>query len=105
MSDRREWSFARGKVDGERGCRVCGSRANVEAAHTIGRKHDPPAGPFRAVRIVLPDDIVPLCRDHHQAYDKHELDLLPYLTHEEQASAVKHVGIVSAMRRLTSSRT
>lgn len=93
MAARRDWSFARAKVDDERCCRVCQSRDHVEAAHTIGRKYDGP--------IVDSRDIVPLCRTHHTAYDKHELDLLPYLTHEEQTAAVSHVGIVSAMRRLT----
>jgi predicted restriction endonuclease len=92
----RDWQFARAKVDYERGCRVCGSRSNVEAAHTIGRKHDG--------AVVDADDIVPLCREHHQLYDRHELDLLPYLTHAEQAAAVAHVGIESARRRLTSTR-
>lgn len=93
----RDWSAARGKVDSERGCRVCSSREHVEAAHTIGRAHDG--------AVVKPSDIVPLCTKHHMLYDAHRLDLLPYLTHEEQASAVGHVGIVSALRRLTSTRS
>lgn len=93
----RDWAAARAKVDDERDCRVCESREHVEAAHTIGRVHDS--------AVVNPQDIVPLCTKHHMLYDAHRLDLLPYLTHEEQAAAVSHVGIVSAMRRLTSSRT
>lgn len=97
----RDWTFARGKVEYERGCRVCGSRVHVEAAHTIGREHDAPPD-SKGVRLVASDDIVPLCRTHHAEYDSRRLDLLPYLTHEEQASAVAHVGIVSALRRLTS---
>lgn len=96
---RRDWSFARAKIDSERCCRVCQSRDHVEAAHTIGRKYD--GATSSGVLVVIPHDVVPLCREHHSAYDKHELDLLPYLTHEEQAAAVSHVGIVSAMRRLT----
>lgn len=95
---KRDWTNARAKVETERGCRICGSRELVEAAHTIARRHDADDG------LVDPDDIVPLCQTHHQSYDKHELDLLPYLTHVEQAAAVSHVGIVSAMRRLTSTR-
>lgn len=106
---RRNWEYARAKVDSERGCRVCGSRERVEAAHTIGRKYDRISGIFGGdgpgpTVTVNPDDVVPLCQTHHGEYDKHELDLLPYLTHDEQASAVRNVGIVSAMRRLTSNR-
>lgn len=93
---RRDWLIARMKVEEERDCRVCDSRERVEAAHTIGRKHDGP--------VVDPADIVPLCQRCHMAYDAHELDLLPYLSHAEQAAAVAHVGIVSATRRLTGSR-
>lgn len=86
---------------------MCGSRDRVQAAHTIGRKHDETAEVYtagRVKRVLVVDslDIVPLCEEHHQAYDKRALDLLPYLTHAEQAAAVRHVGIESARRRLTS---
>lgn len=93
----RNWQYARAKVDAEGGrCRVC-QNTGSEAAHTIGRTHDRDG-------IVHPHDVVPLCKKHHTAYDQHKLDLLPYLSHDEQAAAVSHVGIVSAMRRLTSTR-
>lgn len=100
MAARRDWSFARAKIDAERRCRVCQDTVGVEAAHTIGRRHD--TATSSGVLVVIPHDVVPLCRTHHAAYDKHELDLLPYLSFEEQAAAVSHVGIISAMRRLTS---
>lgn len=106
---RRDWTAARAKVDSERCCRVCESRERVQAAHTIGRTHDSPGaelvdGKIRSTLFVDPDDVVPLCERHHQAYDKRELDLLPFLTHVEQAAAVSHVGIISALRRLTGTR-
>jgi hypothetical protein len=47
------------------------------------------------------DCIVPLSRAQHRRYDNGELDLLPYLTLEEQAHAVSHLGIVGALKRTT----
>lgn len=101
----RDWDAARAKCEAEGRCRVCGSPLRLQAAHTLGRVYDTSS-------VVDPDDIVPLCsyRDAglggcHQAYDARRLDLLPYLTHTEQAAAVRHVGIVSALRRLTANRT
>lgn len=95
---RRDWKEARGKVDAESECRVCGSGEGLQAAHTIGRTHDPSNGKVRPV------DIVPLCVKCHMEYDGRSLNLLPYLSHEEQAAAVEHVGIMSALRRLTNER-
>ena len=45
------------------------------------------------------DSIVPLCREHHSAYDAHHFDLLPYLSLPEQAEAVSIVGIERARMR------
>ena len=90
---RRDWKAARAKVDDEGECRVCRTGIGLEAAHVIGRSYDPPTGKVRPV------DIVPLCGPCHRNYDARSLDLLPYLTHEEQAAAVEHVGIIGALRR------
>lgn len=95
---RRDWKQARAKVDSEGQCRVCENGQDLQAAHTIGRKHDPPTGKVR------PLDIVPLCVKCHMEYDGRRLNLLPYLSVEEQAAAVEHVGIISALRRLTNER-
>lgn len=95
MAKRRDWKAARAKCDDEEVCRVCG-RYGVEAAHTIGRVNDPANGKVRPV------DVVPLCPEHHREYDARQLNILPYLTYEEQAAAVEHVGIARALRRLTS---
>ena len=45
--------------------------------------------------------ICPLTRRNHLLYDRGELDILPYLTLEEQAHAVLHVGILGALKRTT----
>lgn len=103
----RDWRDARAKVEREGCCRVCGARATavkIEAAHTIGREHDAKHGSKPDALWVDPADVVPLCRDHHGLYDARRLDLLPHLTSAEQAAAVRHVGLVSAYQRLTSSR-
>lgn len=91
---RRDWSWARMKCDAEGRCRVCKRSSTVEAAHTLGRKYDPQDG------VVQPDDIIPLCPDCHRAYDARRLSILAYLTLEEQASAVRLVGIARAAHRL-----
>jgi hypothetical protein len=91
---RRDWAWARMKVDAEARCRVCKrTDRGLEAAHIIGRKYDPDDG------VVQPDDIVPLCRACHVEYDAHRLSLLPYLTLVEQAAAVRLVGIERARNR------
>jgi hypothetical protein len=52
------------------------------------------------------DNVVPLCGDVcHPAYDRHELDLLPYLTLPEQLAAVQQAGSIAlAYRRTTNTR-
>ena len=98
---RRNWKEARAKVDAENGrCRVCGA-PNAEAAHVIPRSLAPGVG-----NNMSADNIVPLCGDQcHPAYDRHELDLLPYLTLAEQVAAVRQAGgIALAYRRTTNSR-
>jgi hypothetical protein len=59
------------------------------------------------------DCVVGLCRDGqgggcHRAFDKGELDLLPYLEpsyRREAAHAVLHLGLAGAVRRLSNDRT
>lgn len=45
--------------------------------------------------------ICPLPRVLHDLYDEGKLDLLPWLTLEEQSHAVKHLGILGALKRTT----
>jgi hypothetical protein len=87
----------RAKVAG-RPCLVCGSVARVDPAHLIPRSLG---------GCDEPDCVVPLCRAHHRAYDTGELDLLPFLEprwRAELAHAVEHVGLLSALRRITGQR-
>lgn len=124
----RIWSLARGKVAREGRCRVCrgvpgrGGVIKLDAAHTVGRKHQdvmvvrvgegvvraPAPGEKAEEILVREDSVVPLCLSRgggcHQLYDAGRLDLLPYLTVEEQADAVRAVGLERAYSRLTGSR-
>lgn len=91
---RRSWTAARQKVD-EQGCRLATTPGHhctgqVEAAHVIDRSL---GGGMQA------DEIVPLCKAAHSAYDAFELDLLPHLTIDEQVAAVRTLGIEGARRR------
>lgn len=104
---KRDWSLALAKVEEEDGCRICGARVEfLECAHILGRKFDRPISEGSKTLLVLPDRIVPLCNQladgHHQSYDAHELDLLPYLTTAEQAQAVLDAGsIITALKRIS----
>jgi len=111
---KRDWSEAEAKKQREGRCRVCGKQTTLQSAHTVGREHD--GSTIESLSVIDPDhpdapdpgtlvrarDIVPLCRDHHTAYDARQLDLLPHLSYDEQAAAVEHLGIVRALKRLTS---
>jgi cytochrome c553 len=93
----RDWEAARAKVEAEVRCRVCQYSA-LDAAHIIPRSRVSP-GPGED-----PRNIVPLCRMCHAAYDQGTLDILPYLSREEQAYAVELVGLAEAYRRTTNER-
>lgn len=77
-------------------CIVCW-RTPTDRAHVIDRSLAPdPYGDPR--RVVF------LCREHHDAYDAHTLDLLPYLEphhRTELARAVELVGLVTTIERVT----
>lgn len=47
------------------------------------------------------DCICPLPRLLHSMYDAGKLDLLPWLTRDEQAHAAKHAGLLGALKRTT----
>jgi hypothetical protein len=51
--------------------------------------------------------VVPLCRRCHGAYDRGDLDLLPYLEpawRAQLAHAVGHLGLIGALRRVSGHR-
>jgi len=76
---------------------VCGE-AGVDPAHLVPRS------------LGGCDDAaccVPLCRRCHRAYDRGELDILPYLEpafRTELAHALGHIGLVGLLRRVTGRR-
>jgi hypothetical protein len=77
-------------------CIVCW-RSPTDRAHLIDRSlaPDPHGDPAR---------VVFLCREHHEAYDAHELDLLPYLEkrhRHELARAVELFGLLGTLQRVT----
>ena len=77
-------------------CIVCW-RAPTDRAHLIDRSlaPDPHGDPLR---------VVFLCREHHESYDNHDLDLLPYLEDRhrpELARAVAVFGLVGTLERVT----
>lgn len=96
----RDWTEARAKVDAEGSCRVCLPRGphKVEAAHIVPRS-------TAANGAEDPRNIVPLCREHHAQYDAGKLNLLSWLSPNEQAYAVELAGsIVAAMRVISGKR-
>jgi hypothetical protein len=81
-----------------RPCIVCGAVRRIDPAHLIPRSLGGCAHPLCTV---------PLCRTHHRAYDRGELDLLPHLEpawRPQLAHAVGHAGLVGALRRITANR-
>lgn len=78
-----------------RSCAVCGQQP-VDPAHVIDRSLANDHGDPRSV--------VPLCREHHDEYDDHRLDLLPYLEgrfRSQLAFAVERFGLLSTLQRVT----
>ena len=87
----RQW----GDVNGA--CRVCGEE-RVDRAHVIPRSIAPNGGDSG-------EHLIALCRSHHREYDGGHLDLLPYLTVDEQAAAVTAAGgLMAAFRIITGNR-
>lgn len=77
-------------------CIVCW-RSPTDRAHLIDRSLAPDA-------YSDPARVVYLCREHHDEYDNHRLDLLPYLEprhRAELARAVECVGLMSTLERVT----
>lgn len=81
-----------------RSCIVCGTDRRIDPAHLIPRSMGGCRDPLC---------VIPACRVHHRAYDRGELDLLAYLEpgwRPQLAHAVGHVGLVGALRRVSSHR-
>ena len=98
---KRNWNPMRAKVDAEGGrCRHCMGE-HAQAAHIIPRSLVP-AGQGGED----PRNCIPLCevRGCHSKYDRHELDILPLLSREEQGYAAELVGLQAAYRQITGQR-
>jgi hypothetical protein len=111
---KRDWTDARRKVEEEGCCRICKRTDRpLEAAHVLGREHDEPKVVARNLfdgesvttsktLYVHPDRIVPLCGPFpsgcHGDIDMRRINVLPYLTLEEQLQAVKDAGSIEAAR-------
>lgn len=98
---KRDWTLARAKVESEGRCRLAsdgGCGGKLEAAHTIGVSTDD-------TPVVQAYDVIPLCTYHHARYDARRVSILEVMTLEEQAAAVQKVGVMRALRRLTSGST
>ena len=70
-------------------------RTRIDPAHLIPRSLGGCGDPLC---------VVPLCRRCHRAYDRGELDLLPYLEpawRAQLAHAVGHLGLIGALRRVS----
>jgi hypothetical protein len=81
-----------------RNCIVCGTDRRIDPAHLIPRSL---GGCGHALCVTA------LCRRCHRAYDRGELDLLPYLEpawRAQMAHAVGHVGLIGALRRISGQR-
>jgi hypothetical protein len=95
----------RAKVEAYGACIVCGREPDwdgvpLDPAHVIDRSlhPDPDGDPLR---------VVPVCRVCHTAYDDGLLDLLPFLEpgwRAELAEAVRCVGLIRALQRITNLR-
>jgi hypothetical protein len=76
-------------------CIVCGTDRRIDPAHLTPRSL---GGCGEALCVV------PLCRFHHRAYDRGELDLLPHLEpawRAHVAHAVGHIGLIGALGRIS----
>ncbi len=83
------------KILDDPNCRTCGA-GGVQAAHLWHRS-------VGAKGFTEEDLLVPLCVHCHAKFDAGQLELLPYLSNDEQAAVVRHCGIMRALKRLTRS--
>ena len=101
MGPKRDWSDIQTVANTP--CRVCGQAGQTERAHVSGRRFDKPR-PGKRTLWVNPLDVIPLCgpatdsQSCHCRFDSGILDVLPYLTAEEQVRAVENFGSIEQAR-------
>ena len=86
------------KIADEGKCRCCGVPEEIhplDPAHTVAKS----IGGKDTY-----NSVIPLCRACHDAQHRHEIDLLPLMTREEQVEAVRAIGLARAYRYLTNDR-
>ncbi len=88
---KRDTEALRARLQAEPRCRVCRSGESVQVHHVVARS---------SVQDDSPLNTVPLCFRCHTDFHDHRLDLLGYLTPEEQASAVILTRSIEAARML-----
>lgn len=82
-------------------CLVCGRdryEAAIHPAHLASRPQGGGDDPL---------DVVPLCAEHHRLFDDGRLSILEHLEpryRDEVAQAVRHMGLIGALHRLTGDR-
>jgi hypothetical protein len=96
----RDWSQAHDKLAAEGRCRCAGD----DCSGKVDPHHIVPRSAGLGDPLDAASNIVPLCRLHHEAAHGGDLDLLPYLTHDEQAYAVFLVGYMRAGQYMSGKR-
>jgi hypothetical protein len=113
----KDWSEAIAKKEAEQACRVCKrsygelvyAGFTLEAAHTVSQSLQDAPGDDGKLRVGAAS-IIPLCgpvnasRSCHAKHHEHRIDLMPYLTREEEVDAVGAVGLARAYKLLGGER-
>jgi len=94
----RNWDDAIEKCKDEGECRVCKVQRGLDCAHLAPRTHDRPKHAGQKRLYVHPNNVVPLCAHDHYGLDHSELDVLPYLTLDEQLHVVRVLGGIEQAR-------
>lgn len=84
------------RAKAQSGCRIHGGACgNADPMHVTPRGRGGCDDPLC---------VIPACREVHRLYDADRFDVTPFLTHDEAAHAVGHLGLFGALRRLTNRR-
>lgn len=94
----RNWDAAIDKCRNEGECRVCHVQRGLDCCHLAPRKHDKPKHVGQKRLFVHPDNCIPLCAHDHYEFDAGQLDVLEYLTLDEQLHVVRVLGGIERAR-------
>lgn len=109
--DRQAWGTRRSRMGASKSqvakrkrvgaCIVTGDTEGIDAAHLVDRSLG---------GCDSPECVVPLRRDVHEAYDRHEFDLLPFLIAQGCVAELQHAlghmdgNVLGLLERLTGDR-